>query len=71
MLEVYLKQVQEMECFRMDKPNWKKMYAILSGSVADALAALPETTEARLAREKLQSALNQAEELYLREEILQ
>jgi hypothetical protein len=49
----------------MNEPNWKKMYAILCGSISDALDAMPETGDTRKARETLQSALDRAEELYI------
>jgi hypothetical protein len=52
----------------MNEPNWKKMYAILCGSISDALDAMPKSMEVQSARHVLQSALDQAEELYLQTE---
>jgi hypothetical protein len=52
----------------MNEPNWKKMYAILCGAISDAIDVLPETAEVQPARRFLQSALDQAEELYLQAE---
>ena len=46
-------------------PNYKKMYALVCGAVSDALDLLPETEENQPGRERLQTALLQAEELYI------
>ena len=46
-------------------PDYEKMYAILCGAASDALDTLPETEENGPGRVILQTALDQAEELYI------
>ena len=46
-------------------PDYKKMYALVCGAASDALDLLPETEENQPGREALQTALLQAEELYV------
>ena len=48
--------------------DYQKMYAILCGAASDALDLLPQTAENAPARIKLEQALHQAEEVYLKEE---
>ena len=47
--------------------DWKQMYIILCGGIADALDVLPELEVNRMARGILIMALNDAEEVYLAE----
>ena len=46
-------------------PDYKKMYALLCAAASEALDLLPETEETRPGRDALQSALLQAEEMYI------
>ena len=50
------------------QPDYQTMYAILCGAASDALDALPVSPETRRGRFLLENALEQAEELYLRQE---
>ncbi len=45
--------------------NYEKMYHILCAAASDALDALPMTPQTERARELLQQALDEAEELYI------
>ena len=45
--------------------DYAKMYYILCAAASEALDALPETPENEAARALLQTALNEAEELYI------
>ncbi len=45
--------------------NYSKMYAILCAAASEALDVLPDTAENKCGRDLLQSALYEAEELYL------
>ncbi len=45
--------------------DYKKMYAILCAAASDALDALPDTPENARGRLLLQTALFQAEDLYI------
>ncbi len=46
--------------------DYQKMYAILCGAASDALDLLADTKENERARDVLQCALLQAEEMYIR-----
>ena len=48
-------------------PNYQKMYAILCGSISDALDLLPNTAENQKAIALLQQALDTTEEIYIAE----
>ncbi len=49
--------------------SYRKMYAILCAAASDALDALPITTDTLRARYLLEKALQDAEEVYLYEEV--
>ena len=46
-------------------PDYKKMYALLCAAASEALDLLPETEETRPGRDALQTALLEAEEMYI------
>ena len=45
--------------------NYQKMYFILCRATSDALDKLPDTEDVRAARQLLQTALLEAEEVYI------
>lgn len=47
-----------------EKPNWKKMYAILCGEISEALDALPLFPENMRTYEILEKAVLKTEEMY-------
>ena len=49
-------------------PDYKRMYAILCAAASEALDALPELPENASARDLLQKALLEAEEVYVADE---
>lgn len=48
-------------------PDYKKMYAILCAAASEAIDMLPDIPATEAARQTLQAALSEAEELYLRQ----
>lgn len=52
---------------RDDLEKMQKMYAVLCAAASEALDLLPDTDENRPARELLQRALYEAEEIYVNE----
>ena len=46
-------------------PDYKKMYALMCAAASEALDLLPETEATRPGRDKLQTALLEAEEMYI------
>lgn len=47
-------------------PNYEKMYAVLCGAIDDVMDELARIPLARPSVERLHSALEQAEEIYIR-----
>lgn len=48
-------------------PDYRKMYAIMCSAASNALDALRNIPQNALVRKILQDALNEAEELYIRQ----
>lgn len=48
--------------------NYQKMYALLCGAISDAIDELKNLPDAVMVAGRLESALQQAEELYVGEE---
>ncbi len=48
-------------------PDYQQMYAVLCAAASEALDLLPDCRENQAGRQRLQEALWQAEEQYLRE----
>lgn len=48
-------------------PDYRKMYAIMCSAASNALDALQNNPQNAIARKILQNALNEAEELYIRQ----